>query len=138
MNTLNSLGFSKSIYDYNEEQSACKIITISNGTDMKNFFKGEELKSFISDFSSSTTSEFKKAEISFFSKFDTGYNFSENKLIPCEVPMPTVSEIEAFCKEIIQHCDLSMEVLPTSLLYLEKLMLNSGNLMNSNNWRKLA
>ena len=31
-----------------------------------------------------------------------------------------------------------MEVLPTSLLYLEKLMLNSGNLMNSNNWRKLV
>eukprot|EP01022_Parablepharisma_sp_SALTPOND_P016636 TRINITY_DN2486_c0_g2_i1.p1 TRINITY_DN2486_c0_g2~~TRINITY_DN2486_c0_g2_i1.p1 ORF type:complete len:601 (+),score=45.45 TRINITY_DN2486_c0_g2_i1:1002-2804(+) len=132
-NTLSSFGFSK---------SKCGG-TILNRTDMQRYFQGDGLlRTCISPFHTRLLSENpvdlpaeKTNETPSLSKFDSDFDFSTGKLVPSNPPVPTLAEVQLFCQNLINNLPAESPVI--SLLYLEKLMLSTGILMNSHNWQRL-
>ena len=77
-----------------------------------------------------------------FSIFQVNYdfdheNFYEFSLIPEEyLGIPTEREIYKFCKKIIVSSGMKKEIVIMALIYVEKLMMKTGLLMNELNWRR--
>lgn len=61
-------------------------------------------------------------------------NFEEDKFIP----MPSEKYIADYCKYVTIACKMENEIPIVCLVYLEKLLLTTGILLNKWNWRRLV
>eukprot|EP00826_Nyctotherus_ovalis_P063394 TRINITY_DN9296_c0_g1_i1.p1 TRINITY_DN9296_c0_g1~~TRINITY_DN9296_c0_g1_i1.p1 ORF type:complete len:231 (-),score=49.51 TRINITY_DN9296_c0_g1_i1:143-835(-) len=122
-------------------QSELKLVPISNREEMQSYLKGETVRTwrFRSELIPEVDSKDNSMEeTSSFARFDYNFNSTKDSYDSHIAPMPTLADIQTFCEGVVESCGLAVETLPIALLYLEKLMLNTGNLMNSNNWQKLT
>ena len=54
------------------------------------------------------------------------------------VPMPTERYVADYCKYVTISCKMENEIPIVCLVYLEKLLLNTGILLNKYNWRRFT
>jgi hypothetical protein len=79
-----------------------------------------------------------------FSVFQLNYDFDTHQYIKlAEIPeeyleVPTEREIYKFCKKILVYSRMEKEIPIIALIYIEKLIMKAGLLMNELNWRRFA
>ncbi len=70
--------------------------------------------------------------------FETGTYLDLQKIQTQYLETPTERAIYKFCKKIMIHSKMEKEIPILALIYVEKLMLRTGLLMNELNWRRFT
>jgi len=79
-----------------------------------------------------------------FSVFNLNYDFESDTYVefeeinPIFLQVPAEQDIYKFCKKIMSCSKMEHEIPIIALLYIEKLMLRTGLLMNQINWRRFT
>ncbi len=79
-----------------------------------------------------------------FAVFNLNYDFETDsfvemdKISPVFLEVPTERDIYKFCKKILICSKMEKEIPIIALLYIEKVMLKTGLLMNQVNWRRFT
>ena len=123
-NTLSSLGSSKGEYNHTG-QHELKLVPISNREDMNNYLKRKTVRAWRPTL---IPEEDISTEESSFAFFNTAKGTFSSSL----------TDISIFCEDIMKNCKLPIEAIPIALLYLERLILNTGNFITESNWKKLT
>jgi len=77
-----------------------------------------------------------------FSVFQLNYDFDANQfydisLVPEDyLTTPSEKDIYKFCKKVVIYSKMEKEILIIALIYVEKLIMKTGLLMNELNWRR--
>eukprot|EP00826_Nyctotherus_ovalis_P049413 TRINITY_DN5977_c0_g1_i1.p1 TRINITY_DN5977_c0_g1~~TRINITY_DN5977_c0_g1_i1.p1 ORF type:complete len:187 (+),score=50.96 TRINITY_DN5977_c0_g1_i1:476-1036(+) len=77
-----------------------------------------------------------------FSIFQLNYDFETDEYIDLEIipeeylATPTERDIYKFCKKVVVYSKMEKEIPIIALIYVEKLILKTGLLMNELNWRR--